>query len=382
MRNSPLLMTGISTRITSVPFGCCGQLYWVDQKIPMPLHRREPTKLRSLLTKTPFENNKERGVTKGIPLSEISEAAERIKPWVHRTPLLSSRRIGEAIGAELWLKAECLQKTGSFKPRGATNRVLTLSDSQRAAGLVTVSAGNHAQGLAYAAGNHGVACTVVMPASAPKAKIEATKGYGASVELTESMAEAFDRVYQLRDEGLTLAHPFDDPMVIAGQGTIGLEIVADLPEFDLLVVPIGGGGLISGIASAIEALRLDVRIYGVEPHGAATLHLALGAGEPVSIVPDTIADGLAAPIAGDLTLPIVAELVEDVVLVDDAQIAQAMATLAASAKLVTEGAGAAATAALLSDLIPLNPGDRVVAVCSGGNVDMSRFAELTGSEKG
>ena len=305
---------------------------------------------------------------------DITSAASRIAPWVHRTPMFTARRIGETVDATLSLKAECLQKTGSFKPRGAINRVLTLSDAQRAAGLVTVSAGNHAQGLAFAAGQLNVGCTVVMPDTAPAAKIAATKQYGATVELRADVTEAFERAVELADSGLTMAHPYDDPMVIAGQGTIGLEILEDVPDVDVVVVPIGGGGLISGISSAIKAHRPDARIVGVEPVKAATLTEAMAAGEPVSIIPSSIADGLGAPVAGTLTLPIVESLVERVVTVTDDQIAAAMATLAESAKLVTEPAGAAAVAALQAGLIDHEPGANVVAVCSGGNVDLSAFS--------
>ena len=315
-----------------------------------------------------------------IPLEDIQAAAARIEPWVHRTRLMTSRRLGAAIGAQLWLKPECLQKTGSFKPRGAVNRVLTLSDEERAAGLVTVSAGNHAQGLAYAAGRLDVDCTVVMPEAASRAKVNATMAYGANVILHGTVGDALDRALELADQGLTLAHPYDDPRVMAGQGTAGLEIVADLGDVDVVVVPIGGGGLISGIASAVKALRPGVRVYGVEPHGAPSLTAALAAGAPVRIDPETIADGLAAPIAGDLTLQVVDELVDEIVLVDDEQIASAMAAIAQSAKLITEGAGAAAIAALRAGLIPVGGQDAVVAVCSGGNIDLERFAELTSPE--
>lgn len=311
-----------------------------------------------------------------IPIEDIQSAAERIEDWIHHTPLLSSRRLGEEIGARLWVKAECLQKTGSFKPRGAVNRLLTLSDEQRAAGVVTVSAGNHAQGLAYAAGRLGVSCTVVMPESAPTTKVDAAQGYGAKVILHGTVGEAFDKAMELANGGLTLAHPYDDLMVIGGQGTVGLEILEDLDDFDVVVVPIGGGGLISGIASAVKARRPGVRIYGVEPHGASAITAARTSGQPVPIEPQSIADGLMAPIAGLLTLEVINDLVDDVVLVDDHQIASAMAAIANSTKLVTEGAGAAAIAALRAGLIPLDRSDTVVAVLSGGNIEPAHFGEL------
>ena len=276
----------------------------------------------------------------------------------------------------MWLKAECLQKTGSFKPRGAINRVITLTDAQRAAGLITVSSGNHAQGLAYAAGQLDVACTVVMPDTAPASKIAATRHYGATVELRPDVTSALEHALELAESGLTLAHPYDDAMVIAGQGTVALEILEDVPDVDVVVVPIGGGGLISGIATAIKAQKPDARVVGVEPIGAGTLTIALAAGAPVAMVPSSIADGLGAPVAGSLTLPIVESLVDEVVTVTDDQIASAMATLAASAKLVTEPAGATAVAALEAGLIGDVADANVVAVCTGGNIDLDRFAEL------
>lgn len=313
-----------------------------------------------------------------IAMEEVDRAAERIGPHTHVTPTLSSRRIGEMAGIELWLKAECLQKTGSFKPRGAINRLETLTDAQRAAGVVTVSAGNHAQGLAYAAGRVGVDCTVVMPDTAPQAKVAASRSYGAEVILHGTVTDAFALALEIAESGRTLAHPYDDPMVIAGQGTLAREFLSAVPDPEVVVVPIGGGGLISGVATVCEAVSPSTRVIGVEPRGAATMTAALDAGEPVAIVPETLADGLSAPIAGEHTMAIVDELVEQIVLVDEDEIAQAMGVLAAAAKLVTEGSGAAAVAALLAGRIDLRPGARVVAVCSGGNIDLTRFAELVG----
>ena len=311
-----------------------------------------------------------------VGVTEIEQARERIASWVHRTPLMSAQRLGEPFGVRLFLKAECLQKTGSFKPRGATNRVLTLSDAQRDAGLVTVSAGNHAQGLAYASGQLGVACTVVMPASAPEAKVAATRQYGATVELMEDITAAFARVDELVETGLTLAHPYDDPMVIAGQGTVGLEIADDCPDADVIVVPIGGGGLISGIATAVKARCPGARIVGVEPETSTAMRSAVAAGAPVSVVPQSIADGLGAPVAGIRPLAIVNERVDALVTVTDDAIAHAMGAISASAKLVTEPAGAAAMAGIQSGAVEVAAGETIVAVCSGGNVDLATFARL------
>lgn len=314
-----------------------------------------------------------------VGLDDIRAAADRIGPLVRRTPIFSSQRLGARTGTNLWLKAEMFQKTGSFKPRGAINRVLTLGDDARRAGLVTVSAGNHAQGLAYAAGQAGVDCVVVMPESAPAAKVAASREYGAEVRLEANVSDAFAAARALADAGRFLAHPFDDPMVIAGQGTVGLELTDELDPLDAVIVPIGGGGLISGIAAAVKAAWPDTKVFGVEPEGAATLTAALEAGAPVSIEPATLADGLTAPMAGARTLQHVQSLVDGVLIVSEVQIIEAMAALASAAKLVTEGAGAAAVAALLAGLVPLEDGAKVAAICSGGNIDLDRFASLVGS---
>ncbi|MEJ2677660.1 MAG: threonine/serine dehydratase [Gemmatimonadota bacterium] len=311
-------------------------------------------------------------------LREIRAAADAIAGRIHRTPLLSSRTLGQRIGATASLKAECLQKTGSFKARGALNRVRTLDAEARSRGLVTVSAGNHAQALAWAAAADGVPCTVVMPENAEPAKVEASRAYGADVVLRGDVYDAFEECFRLRDtRGLFFVHPFDDPAIIAGQGTVGLEIVEDAPDVDVLVVPVGGGGLLSGIAAAVKALRPGARIYGVEPEGAAGLRRALDAGAVVRLdAIDTIADGLAPPSAGERTLAHARALVDDVVLVSDADLLAAMRFALERAKLVLEPAGAAAVAALLKGRIPDVPGASIVAVASGGNIGADRLASL------
>ncbi|MEO5509796.1 MAG: pyridoxal-phosphate dependent enzyme [Longimicrobiales bacterium] len=313
-----------------------------------------------------------------ISIDEIRDAAEFLRGRIHRTPLLSARSIGDRAGVKLWLKPENLQRTGSFKVRGVLNCIRQMSDDQKARGLVTISAGNHAQAVAWAAAAEGVAATVVMPENASPAKVEASRGYGANVVLHGDMFGAFKRMEDLRDEhGYTLLHPFDDPAVMAGQGTVGLEICEDLPDVDVLVVGIGGGGLISGIATAMRALRPGVRIVGVEPFGAAAMTEAMRAGEPVRLERiDTIADGLSAPAASARTLEHVRALVDDVVLVDDAAITNAMHALLERAKLLAEPAGAAATAAVLAGVAGCRPGDRVVCVVSGGNIDLQRMRTL------
>jgi threonine dehydratase len=311
-------------------------------------------------------------------LASIRAARERIADRVHRTPLLSATRLGARTGAGLAHKCESLQKTGSFKVRGALNKLALLDDAARARGVITVSAGNHAQALAWAARDAGVQCTVVMPAAASRTKVDASRGYGAEVVLHgASSIEAFARAHELASErSLTFVHPFDDEAIMAGQGTVGLEIVEQMPDVEDVIVPIGGGGLIAGVAVAVKELRPSARVFGVEPTGAAVMRQSLDAGRPVRPeIVKTIADGLAAPMAGDLTFDVVRRYVDDVVLVTDDEIKSAMRDILLSAKLLAEGGGAAATAAVLADRLPLR-GRKVVAVLSGGNVDASVIAGI------
>lgn len=312
-----------------------------------------------------------------IELSEIRAAAHRIAGKVHRTPLVHSERIGERVGARLFLKCESFQKTGSFKPRGALNKVLSLRAEERAKGLVTVSAGNHAQAVAWAARIAGASCVVVMPSDAPRAKIDAVKGYGAQVVLHDDRATLFDRLNAVREErGLTFVHPFDDPVVLAGAGTTALEILEDLPETDVVVVPVGGGGLLGGIASAVRQLRAAARVVAVELEAGPGLGPALAAGRPVTVVrpAGTLADGMTPPFVGALPLEIARECVDEVVTVSEGAIREAMRMLMTRAKLFVEGSGAAATAALLDGRVRVQPGARIVAVVSGGNADLAAVA--------
>jgi threonine dehydratase len=312
-----------------------------------------------------------------IELSEIRAAAQRIAGKVHRTPLFHSERIGERIGARLFLKCESFQKTGSFKPRGALNKVLSLSGGERAKGLVTVSAGNHAQAVAWAARIAGAACVVVMPSDAPRAKIDAVKGYGAEVVLHDDRATLFDRLNAIREErGLTFIHPFDDPVVLAGAGTTALEILEDLPETDVVVVPVGGGGLLGGIASAVRQLRAAARVVAVELEAGPGLGPALAAGRPVTVArpAGTLADGMTPPFVGALPLEIARDCVDEVVTVSEDAIREAMGMLMTRAKLFVEGSGAASTAALLEGRVRVRPGERIVSVVSGGNADLAAVA--------
>lgn len=334
------------------------------------------------------------GAPRDIKLGEIRAAAERIGGRVSRTPMLASRsaarRVAQTAGVtlgagpladgqpRLFLKAEHLQITGSFKPRGATNRVLRLSPDERRAGLITLSAGNHAGAVAYAAASAGVAVTVVMPSGASRAKADAAVAYGAKVILHgEHVGDTFARMEELRDQrGLVFIHPFDDPDIVAGQGTVGLEIVQDLPEVDVIVVGVGGGGLISGVSAAAAQLRSSVRVIGVEPETSDALSRALAAGEPVPLQPVSIADGLGAPFAGRWTIDLARRYVDSIVLVDEATIAGGMRFALERMKQLLEPAGAAALGAVLNGRVPLRDGETVCAVASGGNVDLGRLPEL------
>ena len=313
-----------------------------------------------------------------ITKDDIDAARERIRPHVHETPLITSSRLGDrAGGIHLRLKCESMQRTGSFKARGALNAMMQLSHAEKARGVVTVSAGNHAQALAWAASLVGAECTAVMPEGASKSKIEATQGYGGKVEIAPGeKSNAFKRCQEIAAEGKVLVHPFEDPRVAAGQGTVALEILQQHPDVNTVVVPIGGGGLITGVAVAIKSSKPDVRIIGVEPTGAPTMRKSLDAGAPQTIPVNTVADGLAAPMVGALNLDAVRQYVDDVVLVTDEEILAAMRELMTYAKLVVEPAAAAGVAALLTGKVPVDRGTHVVAVISGGNVDVERLKTL------
>jgi threonine dehydratase len=296
----------------------------------------------------------------------VLAAREAIGDRLLRTPTFSSATLSERTGARVFLKAELFQKTGSFKPRGVLTNLASLTAEQRRRGVISISAGNHAQALAWGAATQGIDALLVMWQGASEAKIEATRGYGATVDLeARDPTEAFDRLRELeRESGRTLVHPFDHPLTIAGQGTVGLEIVEDVPETTTIVVPVGGGGLISGIALAAQGRR----VIGVEPELSPALHEALEAGEPVAVKPHSIADGLSAPFAGTHCLEIAKQHVAEVVLVTEDEIQAGMQFLYTRAKLACEPAAAVPTAALLANKIPLDEGETVVAVVSGGNV--------------
>jgi threonine dehydratase len=322
-----------------------------------------------------------------VTLERIQEAAAFLVGRVGRTPMLSSTTAARVVRAtagvaladgRLYAKAEHLQRTGSFKPRGATFRIARLSAAERAAGVIAISAGNHAAAVAVAAGQLGVLAVVVMPSTAVLTKVEACRGYGAEVILEGvDTAEAWAAMERIRDErGLTFIHPFDHPDTIAGQGTMGLEIVEDLPEVDVVVAGVGGGGMPCGVAAAVKGLRPGARVYGVEPRGSNALTLGIAAGVPVPIRPVSVADGLNAPFASAATIALGRRLLDDIVLLDDSEILAGLRFAAERMKQVLEPAGAAALAAVLHGRVPIRDGERVCVIFSGGNVDVGRLGDL------
>jgi len=323
-----------------------------------------------------------------IAIEDIRAAADRIAGKLHRTPLLSATTLGERAGVKLQLKCECFQKTGSFKPRGALNKILSLGDAERRRGLVTVSAGNHAQATAWAARVVGAPCVVVMPTDAPRSKLDATRGYGAEIVLHDDRTTLFDRMHEVeRERGLTFVHPFDDPVGLAGAGTVGLELVEDSRGdggVDVVIVPVGGGGLLAGVASAVKQLSPKTRLVAVELAAGPGLGPALAAGKPVPAPrpAGTLCDGMTPPFVGANPLAIAREAVDEIALVTEAEVIAGLRLLMTRAKLYVEGSGAAATAALLAGKVHVAPGARVVALVSGGNVDPERLLAAVTQEQG
>ena len=313
-----------------------------------------------------------------VSLADIRAAEQRIAEHVIRTPLVYSPAISALTGARVYLKLETLQKAGSFKVRGAGNKILANITAARTRGVVAASAGNHAQGVAVAAHAAGVKAMIVMPSWASLAKQEATRRYGAEVMMYgSSLEESIGRAGELAQEGRLFIHPYDDDDVIAGQGTIGLEILHDLPGADMIIVPVGGGGLIAGIATAAKAIQPGVRIIGAQAAACPSAYEAIGAGSPVRVsARPTIADGIRVAESGARTFPVLQELVEGVVLASEDEIADAMLLLLERKHVVAEGAGAAPLAVLLNGSITIPPGSTVVLVISGGNVDSAQLFRI------
>jgi threonine dehydratase len=316
-----------------------------------------------------------------ISIDDVERAAKTIAGRVHRTPLRRSATLSERLDADAFLKAELFQRTGSFKVRGALNRLHELTGEERARGVITISAGNHAQAVAWAARESGLDALVVMWQGADAAKVSATRGYGAAVDQEASdPTEAFERLEELRAEtGRTLVHPFNDAAVIAGQGTVGLEILEDRAVPDVVVVPVGGGGLVSGIATAVKARQPAARVIAVEPERSTALHDALAAGRSVPVTPRSAADALSAPFAGEACVEICGALGVESVLVTEEELADAFRWLYARVKFAVELGAAASTAALLAGKVGVEPGQTVVAVVSGGNVAAKQAAAILAS---
>ena len=314
-----------------------------------------------------------------LELADILEAHERVRETSRHTPLEHAHTYSAMTGADVHLKLENFQRTGAFKIRGATNRIATLSAEQKDAGVVTASAGNHAQGVALAATRSGVDSKIVMPEHAPISKVKATRNYGADVVLSgRDYNEAAERAHEIeREEGRTYVHAFDDEDIMAGQGTIGLEILEDCPDVETVVVPIGGGGLISGIATAIKAQKPDTRVIGVQAEGASSAAASLEKGERVSLDGvDTIADGIATRSVGEQTFPYIQQYVDEVVTVSDSEIAVALVYLLERSKTLVEGAGAVPLAAVLFEQFDYADDETIVAALCGGNIDLNTLTNV------
>ena len=323
-----------------------------------------------------------------VSLSDIQAARSLLKGIINPTPIVRDAKLSNEIGANTYLKAECLQRGGSFKVRGAYNKISQLSDEEKARGVITASAGNHAQGVGLAAKLLGVKATIVLPEFAPLTKVLATKALGAEVILhgdSFDAAVAYSR--ELGDEkGYVYVHAFDDPMIVAGQGSVGCEIIEDLPNVDTIIVPIGGGGICSGTAIASKSLKPGVKVIGVQAANVASMQVSIDAGEPVEVAArPTIADGIAIKRPGEVTLPLIKQYVDEIVQVSEEEIAAGIYHCVLNAHLVAEGAGAAGVAALIAGKIKLNEGEVVCTVLCGGNIDgnlLSRVIEQVLVRKG
>lgn len=318
-----------------------------------------------------MSENTTHGTTAPLEINEIFNAAKVLKRVARHTAMVHAPNFKP--GVELWLKPECLQLTGSFKLRGAYYKISQLSDEEKLRGVIACSAGNHAQGVALGATHNGIKALICLPAGAPLSKVEATKGYGADVCLVPGVYDdAYAKALELKDKyGYTFVHPFDDPKVIAGQGTIGLEILEDLPEVEAVVVPVGGGGLISGVAFAIKTLRPGIKVYGVQAEGAPSMAESMKQGHSVHLPSvATIADGICVKEPGVNTFAMCQQYVDEVVTVSDDEVAAAILALIEKQKLVSEGAGAVSVAAVMFDKLPVQ-GKKVCCLVSGGNIDVN-----------
>jgi threonine dehydratase len=307
-----------------------------------------------------------------MDINDIRQAAERIESYVKRTPTEFSHSISTKLGTNVYVKYELFQKIGAFKTRGAFNKLLSLSDDERAKGVVAVSGGNHAQAVAYASAVLGVDAIIVMPQSTPPNYVDATRGYGAMVDLQPTIADAFARIGEYQSDGRVFLHPFDDPVIMAGQGTVGLEVIEDVPDATDVIVSIGGGGLVGGIATAVKSVNPEIRVWGVETVGADAMSQALAVGHPFTLPAITsIAKTLGAPSVSETTLAIAQRLLECVTLVTDREAVEALVFIAERLKVITEPAASCTLAAAEKLTSNFGADSKVVLILCGGNLSVS-----------
>lgn len=315
-----------------------------------------------------------------VCLDDIKAASERLAPYVKRTPILRAEKLDDDLGCEVYFKPECLQKTGSFKIRGATNKILTLTQEEKNRGIIASSSGNHAQGVAYAAGLLGIKATIVLPTNAPQVKVDNTRALGAEVvQYGFGSIERYKKLYEIvAEKGYTVVHSFNDPALIAGQGTVGYEIMQDLSDVDTVVVPLGGGGVLAGVAVAVKESNPAVRVVGVEPSRIPRYSESRKAGKPVEVeLQDTVADGLMITTTGSNTYPIIEEYVDEVIPVDDEYIVRALNEIVYKGKVLVEPSAAIGVAAVLSGALKVRKDEKVCFVLTGGNIDPNKLCELT-----
>ena len=315
-----------------------------------------------------------------VCLDDIKAASERLAPYVKRTPILRAEKLDDDLGCEVYFKPECLQKTGSFKIRGATNKILTLTQEEKDRGIIASSSGNHAQGVAYAAGLLGIKATIVLPTNAPQVKVDNTRALGAEVvQYGFGSIERYKKLYEIvAEKGYTVIHSFNDPALIAGQGTVGYEIMQDLSDVDTVVVPLGGGGVLAGVAVAVKESNPAVRVVGVEPSRIPRYSESRKAGKPVEVeLQDTVADGLMITTTGSNTYPIIEKYVDEVIPVDDEYIVRALNEIVYKGKVLVEPSAAIGVAAVLRGALKVRKDEKVCFVLTGGNIDPNKLCELT-----
>ncbi len=306
-----------------------------------------------------------------MDIDDITTAQERIRPYVKRTSLEYSESLSKRVGANIFVKYELFQKTGAFKARGAFNKLLSMTEHERGNGVVAVSGGNHAQAVAYASQVLGVDAVIIMPQSTPRNYVDATRGYGATVDLQPSIGDAFVKIKAYQAEGRVFLHPFDDPLIMAGQGTVGLEIVEDLPDVTDIILSIGGGGLAGGVGTAVKSRNPEIRVWGVETVGADAMSQAIAAGHPVEVAVTSIAKTLGAPHVSDMTLAMTLKYLESVTLVTDAEAAEALIYIAERLKVITEPAASCTLTAAEKLRDNFTPESKVVLILCGGNTGVA-----------